>query len=39
MAADVTSAFENLVILLTCWKLGNKSAWASLHEYESSILP
>jgi hypothetical protein len=25
MAAGVTSAFENLVILLTCWKLGNKS--------------
>src|SRR5262249_27324497 len=30
VAAGVTSAFENLVILLTCWKLGNKSAWATL---------
>ena len=29
MAAGVTSAFENLVILLTCWKLGNKSAGAT----------
>ena len=38
MAAGVTSAFENLVIFLTCWKL-NKSAWATWHEYESSILP
>src|SRR5262249_46736527 len=23
------SAFGKLVILLTCWKLGNKSAWAT----------
>ena len=26
-------AFGKLVILLTCWKLGNKSAWATWHEY------
>jgi len=39
VAAGVTSAFENLVILLTCWKLGNKSAWATWHECEISILP